>query len=171
MPLHTVECSQTFHFRLVVRNGTGRWQLSVMELLKREACTVMQVYYECMCIVYACVRVCGTSVVDDDVMMMMMQVMLLTTSSLDDIYHKACALADDPDDVREPFQHPTRLIQFLVGLRGKNEPMAIGGPWSPSLDGPDPAVDQKVLVKTAIRTTTALTGIDLSNCTQWYVNT
>jgi len=102
-------------------------------------------------------------------MMMMMQVMLLTTSTLDDIYHKACALAEDPDDVRDSFQHPTRLIQFLVGLRGKNEPMAIGGPWSPSLDGPNPAVDQHVLVKTAIRTTKALTGIDLSKCTQWYV--
>jgi len=103
-------------------------------------------------------------------MMGMMQVMLLTTSTLDDICHKACALADDPDNVRESFQHPTRLIQFLVGLRGKNEPMAIGGPWSPSLDGADPASDQQVLVKTAIRTTKALTGIDLSKCTQWFVN-
>jgi len=100
-----------------------------------------------------------------------MQVMLVTMPSLEDIYHKACALADDPDDVRNSFQHPTRLVQFLVGLRGKNEPMAIGGPWSPSLDGPNPAEDQQVLVKTAIRTTKALTGIDLSNCTQWYVCT
>jgi len=103
-------------------------------------------------------------------MVMLMQVMLLTMSTLDDIYHKTCALTDDPDNVRESFQHPTRLIQFLVGLRGKNEPMAIGGPWSPSLDGPDPVGDQQVLVKTAIRTTKALTGIDLSNCTQWFVN-
>jgi len=93
--------------------------------------------------------------------------MLLTTSSWDDICRKACALAEDPES-RESFQHPTRLIQFLVGLRGKNEPMAIGGPWSPSLDGPDPAVNQQVLVNTAIRTTKALTGIDLSSCTQWY---
>jgi len=101
---------------------------------------------------------------------MMIQVMLLTTSTLDDICHKACALADDPVDMRESFQHPTRLIQFLVGLRGRNEPMAIGGPWSPSLDGPDPAGDPHVLVKTAIRTTKALAGIDLSNCTQWFVD-
>ena len=97
--------------------------------------------------------------------------MLLTTSSLDDIYHKACALADDPDDSHDSFQHPTRLIQFLVGLRGKNEPMAIGGPWSPSLDGPNPGLDQQVLVKTAIRTTKVLTGIDLGKCTRWYVVT
>jgi len=103
-------------------------------------------------------------------MMMLLQVMLLATSTLDDLCHKACALAEDPRDARDSFQHPTRLIQFLVGLTGKNEPMAIGGAWSPSLDGPDPAVDQQVLVKTAIRTTKALTGIDLSRCTQWYVS-
>jgi len=103
--------------------------------------------------------------------MMVMQVMLLTTATFDDICHKACAFADDPDDVRESFQHPSRLIQFLVGFRGKNEPMAIGGPWSPSLDGPDPAGNPEVLVKTAIRTTKALTGIDLSKCTQWFVDT
>ena len=36
---------------------------------------------------------------------------------------------------RETLVHPTRVIQFLVGVRGKNETMAIGGPWSPSLDG------------------------------------
>jgi hypothetical protein len=29
--------------------------------------------------------------------------------------------------------------------------MAIGGPWSPSLDGADPANDPSVLIKTAIR--------------------
>ena len=41
---------------------------------------------------------------------------------------------------RETLVHPTRVIQFLVGVRGKNETMAIGGPWSPSLDGADPEV-------------------------------
>ena len=86
---------------------------------------------------------------------------------LEDLYHKSCALAEDPTDVKESFQHPTRLIQFLVGLKGKSEPMAIGGPWSPSLDGPNPADDPRVLISTAIRTTKALTGIDLSICTQW----
>lgn len=93
--------------------------------------------------------------------------MLLASPTMEDLYHKSCALAEDNTDVRETFQHPTRLIQFLVGLKGKNEPMAIGGPWSPSLDGADPAEDPRVLIKTAIRTTRALTGVDLSNCTQW----
>ena len=95
--------------------------------------------------------------------------MLISTGSIEELYHQSCALAHDPVDVRESFQHPTRLIQFLVGLRGKNEPMAIGGPWSPSLDGPNPDTDPRVLIKTAIRTTKKLTGIDLSNCTQWWV--
>lgn len=57
--------------------------------------------------------------------------------------------------------------QFLVGMRGKDEAMAIGGHWSPSLDGADPENDASVLIKTAIRCCKALTGIDLSLCTQW----
>ncbi|XP_050391615.1 cell division cycle and apoptosis regulator protein 1-like [Patella vulgata] len=96
------------------------------------------------------------------------KVMLLSSASLEDLYHKSCGLAEDPPDVQEAFQHPTRLLQFLVGVRGKNEPMAIGGTWSPSLDGADPAGDPQVLINTAIRTTKALTGIDLSSCTKWY---
>ena len=45
---------------------------------------------------------------------------------------------------RDSLVHPTRAIQFLVGVRGKNEALAIGGPWSPSLDGLDPASDPSV---------------------------
>lgn len=59
------------------------------------------------------------------------------------------------------------VLQFLVGMRGKDEAMAIGGHWSPSLDGADPEKDPSVLIKTAIRCCKALTGIDLSLCTQW----
>lgn len=59
------------------------------------------------------------------------------------------------------------LFQFLVGMRGKDEAMAIGGHWSPSLDGADPERDPSVLIKTATRCCKALTGIDLSLCTQW----
>ncbi|XP_066303450.1 cell division cycle and apoptosis regulator protein 1-like isoform X2 [Branchiostoma lanceolatum] len=96
------------------------------------------------------------------------KVMLMACPSAEELYHRSCALAEDASDVRETFQHPTRLIQFLVGMKGKNEAVAIGGPWSPSLDGPNPDTDPSVLIKTAIRTTKALTGIDLRNCTQWY---
>ncbi|XP_039593709.1 cell division cycle and apoptosis regulator protein 1 [Polypterus senegalus] len=96
------------------------------------------------------------------------KVMLLANPSLDDLYHKSCALADDPQEVREAFQHPARLIKFLVGMKGKDEAMAIGGHWSPSLDGINPESDPSVLIKTAVRCCKALTGIDLSLCTQWY---
>ncbi|EEZ98940.2 cell division cycle and apoptosis regulator protein 1 [Tribolium castaneum] len=101
------------------------------------------------------------------------KVMLMSMSGLDELYQKCCAMAEDKDkrdreSEERDFVHPARLLNFLVGLRGKNETMAIGGPWSPSLDGENPDKDPSVLIKTAIRTCKALTGIDLSSCTQWY---
>lgn len=92
---------------------------------------------------------------------------MLASPTLEELYHRSCGLAEDTAEVRDAFQHPTRVIQFLVGLKGKNEPMAIGGPWSPSLDGANPDSDPTVLIRTAIRTTQALTGVDLKNCIQW----
>ncbi len=89
------------------------------------------------------------------------KVMLLSLPSLEEMQRRCCSEEDD-------FVHPARLIRFLVGNRGsKNETMAIGGPWSPSLDGENPKSDPQVLIRTAIRTCKALTGIDLSGCTQW----
>uniref|UniRef100_UPI00358FABF8 cell division cycle and apoptosis regulator protein 1 isoform X2 n=1 Tax=Myxine glutinosa TaxID=7769 RepID=UPI00358FABF8 len=96
------------------------------------------------------------------------KVMLMASPSLEEVYHRSCALAQDPEDMQESCQHPARLIKFLVGQKGKDETMAIGGPWSPSLDGPDPDTDPSVLIRTAVRCTKALTGVDLSKCTQWY---
>lgn len=93
--------------------------------------------------------------------------MLLTSVSEEEFFRNCCARAEDPLDIRDNFQHPARILSLLVGARGKNEVMAIGGPWSSSLDGPDPANDKSVLIRTAIRTTKALTGIDLSACGQW----
>ena len=93
--------------------------------------------------------------------------MLLAQPSMEEIYKQCCSLAEDYKE--EEFIHPTRVLQFLVGMKSKNEPLAIGGPWSPSQDGADPANNPQVLINTAIRTTKALTGIDLSGCTQWYV--
>lgn len=37
--------------------------------------------------------------------------MLLANPSLDELYHKSCALADDPQELRDSFQHPARLIK------------------------------------------------------------
>lgn len=100
------------------------------------------------------------------------KVMLMASPGLEELYSKCIVMAEDREGSRstvdeDSLSHPSRLIHFLVGTRGK-ENMAIGGPWSPSLDGPNPNEDPGVLVKTAIRTTKALTGIDLSNCTQWF---
>ncbi|XP_014276938.1 cell division cycle and apoptosis regulator protein 1 isoform X3 [Halyomorpha halys] len=100
------------------------------------------------------------------------KVMLMASPGLEELYSKCIVMAEDREGSRstvdeDSLSHPTRLIHFLVGTRGK-ENMAIGGPWSPSLDGPNPSEDPGVLVKTAIRTTKALTGIDLSDCTQWF---
>ncbi|KAL6257562.1 hypothetical protein P5V15_011136 [Pogonomyrmex californicus] len=95
------------------------------------------------------------------------KVMLISMPAMEEIYKRCCGVSEDRDPDRD-YVHPTRLINFLVGLRGKNETMAIGGPWSPSLDGPNPEKDPSVLIKTAVRTCKALTGIDLSSCTQWY---
>ncbi|XP_075971593.1 cell division cycle and apoptosis regulator protein 1-like [Anticarsia gemmatalis] len=99
------------------------------------------------------------------------KVMLISMPTLETLYQKCGLTKVDEKDKRtnKTPLHPTRLIKFLVGQKGKGgENFAIGGPWSPSLDGENPQSDPKVLVKTAIRTCKALTGIDLSSCAQWY---
>lgn len=102
------------------------------------------------------------------------QVMLMGVPPMADMYRKCFAATEDlgketksGEEAERSFIHPTRLINFLVGVRGKNEAMAIGGPWSPTLDGAHPDRDPAVLIRTAIRTCRALTGIDLTPCTQW----
>lgn len=95
------------------------------------------------------------------------KVMLMGCPPLSELYQR-CFNIDEHEDTHNCV-HPSRLINFLVGTRARNEPMAIGGPWSPSLDGENPDKDPAVLIRTAIRNCKALTGIDLSNCTQWYV--
>ncbi|XP_039251490.2 cell division cycle and apoptosis regulator protein 1-like [Styela clava] len=92
------------------------------------------------------------------------KVMLLQIPNKEEIYNQCCKFAEDDSDT---FLHQSRLFKFLVGCKGKKEQMAIGGPWSPSLDGISPGTDPMTLIRTAIRTCKNLTGIDLSNCTQW----
>ena len=102
-----------------------------------------------------------------------------------------------PAPTAEP-RHPTRCLEFLVGTKNRNEIGAIGGPWSPSLDGKNPAENPHVLINTAVRTVSdslvkfcdlwciinlcvlssflsiiflqfkSLTGIDLDGCNTWY---
>uniref|UniRef100_UPI00398EAEE5 cell division cycle and apoptosis regulator protein 1-like n=1 Tax=Pristiophorus japonicus TaxID=55135 RepID=UPI00398EAEE5 len=96
------------------------------------------------------------------------KVILLSCPDLQELYRQTCTLAEVPKETAEVPQHPSKLLKFLVGMKGQEEAVAIGGCWSPSLDGPGPDKDPRVLIKTAIRTTKSLTGIDLTACTQWF---
>ncbi|KAF5395857.1 Cell division cycle and apoptosis regulator protein 1 [Paragonimus heterotremus] len=93
------------------------------------------------------------------------RVMLMACPQLAELYKNTCRMADDPSNSDKV--PPGKNIHFLVGGRAKSETMAIGGPWSPSLDGADPAGDPKTLINTAIRTFKGYTGLDLSSCTEW----
>ncbi|VDM46214.1 unnamed protein product [Toxocara canis] len=97
------------------------------------------------------------------------KVILMCHGGLSAIQQKAYGLLADgsTDDNADPTPL-SRCLSFLVGTRGKGEMMALGGTWSKSLDGENPDRDPQVLVRTAIRTVRALTGIDLSKCAKWY---
>ena len=93
------------------------------------------------------------------------KVMLLSTDELAEFYKQTLALAEEFDSTNKvPI---TKAIKFLVGSLGPNKEFAFGGAWSPSLDGPDPDNNPRVLINTAIRTCKNLTGIDLSGCSSW----
>jgi hypothetical protein len=64
------------------------------------------------------------------------------------------------------WQHPAKKISFLVGLHGKSEVVGIGGAWDPA-DGDPPARNPSSLIRTAVRTFKAATGVDLSPCCDW----
>ena len=97
----------------------------------------------------------------------------MSSPDIQTLINRACLINNEdrntsvinPDDL----EHPTKLIKFLVGVRYQNEYFALGGSWSPSLDGENPDNDSQVLIRTAIRCVHAQTGIDLSKCIQWYV--
>ncbi|CAH8870983.1 unnamed protein product [Trichobilharzia szidati] len=93
------------------------------------------------------------------------RVMLMACPQLGELYKNTCSMADDVSGADKVL--PDKSIHFLVGGRAKSETMALGGPWSPSLDGLDPQGDPRTLINTAIRTFKGLTGLDLSSCTEW----
>uniref|UniRef100_A0A183CCW5 SAP domain-containing protein n=1 Tax=Globodera pallida TaxID=36090 RepID=A0A183CCW5_GLOPA len=96
------------------------------------------------------------------------KVLLISHPGLTALRRKLSGLMPDGSiDESTETQPLSKNIQILVGYRGKGEFMCIGGAWSPSLDGTNP-LDPKSIVKTAIRTTLSLTGIDLSRCAKWY---
>jgi hypothetical protein len=95
--------------------------------------------------------------------------LLLSHSGIADIRKKVFGLLPDGSiDENAELISFNKAIQFLTGVRGRNEVMAIGGAYSPSKDGENP-LDLPTMIKTSIRTTRELTGVDLSSCPTWYV--
>ncbi|XP_069473801.1 cell cycle and apoptosis regulator protein 2 isoform X2 [Ambystoma mexicanum] len=94
------------------------------------------------------------------------KVLLISSPGIEEFYRTCLLFTEDPNSWMENVEHPSKQIQFLLGKKG-DEIVPIGGSWSPSLDGPEPDTDPLTLVRTAIRCTKALTGIDLSRCTNW----
>ena len=92
--------------------------------------------------------------------------MLLAMPSMNELFKRSSLFGEDLGR-SDNTEHPAKVIQFLVGSKGKHELMALGGPWSQSLDGPNPSSNGQTLINTAVRTVKALSGIDLSQCTQW----
>lgn len=37
----------------------------------------------------------------------------MASPSMEDLYHKSCALAEDPQELRDGFQHPARLVKVI----------------------------------------------------------
>ncbi|EGT48565.1 CBN-LST-3 protein [Caenorhabditis brenneri] len=95
------------------------------------------------------------------------KVLLLSHAGKSEVVKKSfCLMADGTTDDHQEPQSLLKNLHFLVGVRGK-ETMGIGGSWSPSLDGADPH-SATTMIRTAVRTTHALTGIDLSSVSQWF---
>ena len=95
------------------------------------------------------------------------KVMLLASPNIADLYEKTCHFIDKDAREKDDLVQPNRALKFLVGLKEKREVNALGGPWSPSLDGANPESNPNTLINTAIRNVGALTGIDLSSCSRW----
>uniref|UniRef100_A0A915PP47 SAP domain-containing protein n=1 Tax=Setaria digitata TaxID=48799 RepID=A0A915PP47_9BILA len=96
------------------------------------------------------------------------KVVLMSHQGLSVVHQKAFGLlVDGSVDENIDSASLKRCINFVVGARNK-EMMAIGGAWSPSLDGENPESDPQVFVRTAVRTVRALIGVDLSKCPRWY---
>lgn len=98
----------------------------------------------------------------------------MSSPDIQTLISRSCLLNSDPNKKNsidpDDFEHPSKLIKFLVGLKNHNEYFPLGGCWSESLDGPNPDTDPQVLIRTAIRCVRSQTDIDLSKCIQWYVN-
>uniref|UniRef100_U3F7W4 Protein KIAA196 n=1 Tax=Micrurus fulvius TaxID=8637 RepID=U3F7W4_MICFL len=95
------------------------------------------------------------------------KVLLLSSPGIEEFYRNCLLYIEDPSEQREIPEHPTKQIKFLLGKKAE-ELLLVGGEWSPSLDGADPATNPTVLIRTIIRCVKAQIGLDLSPCMKWY---
>lgn len=93
------------------------------------------------------------------------RVLPIASPELGELYKQTFRAADEKVDVEKV--PAVKNIHFLLGGKSKVDTLAIGGPWSPSLDGADPDGNPKTLINTAIRIFKGFTGIDLSSVTEW----
>ncbi|KAI0977858.1 hypothetical protein GJ496_000287 [Pomphorhynchus laevis] len=100
------------------------------------------------------------------------KVVLLSTPTAANLFKKCTDFSEAGSssmDRGSAFAHQNKMLSFLHGMKtGKSEALGIGGQWHPELDGSDPDKDPMVLIRTAIRCTRELVGLDLSKCSQWY---
>nr|CDS31689.1 p30 dbc protein [Hymenolepis microstoma] len=93
------------------------------------------------------------------------RILPIASPELGELYKQTFRAADEKVDVEKV--SAIKNIHFILGGKSKMDTLAIGGPWSPSLDGPDPESNPKTLINTAIRTFKGFTGVDLSSVTEW----
>ncbi|KAL2613073.1 hypothetical protein R1flu_024765 [Riccia fluitans] len=74
-------------------------------------------------------------------------------------------LSDECSDDKPIHLH--NLLKFVALRKDRSAIMAAGGVWDKELDGGDPAVDEEVLIRTAVRCTKQATQLDLSGCSNW----
>ncbi|XP_017575858.1 cell cycle and apoptosis regulator protein 2 isoform X2 [Pygocentrus nattereri] len=94
------------------------------------------------------------------------KVMLLSMPDIEDLYSQCCSCLEG-GQANGDIVHPTTLFKFLL-LEKAGELQLPGGPWSPKVDGSNPAKDSSVLIRTAVRCVKEQTALDLTACTQWH---
>ncbi|KAJ8286327.1 hypothetical protein GJAV_G00037210 [Gymnothorax javanicus] len=94
------------------------------------------------------------------------KVMLLSAPAVEELYRRCCGLSQDQQEPPGVAVHPTTLMKFLLAENG-SELQLLGGRWCSQEDGPNPAKDPLVLIRTAVRCVREQTGLELGQCSQW----
>lgn len=82
-------------------------------------------------------------------------------------YNAKAVLLSGYGDGEQQKGHLSNILKLLVAKEDRSDLMCLGGEWSSSKDGGDPALDNQVLIKSVIRHVKEQTQVDLSNCKNW----